>query len=213
MPDIGQRAKAVRKKTPPAMMPQIDPRVARTRGILQDALISLILEKGYEAISITDICRLAGVGRSTFYFHFSSKDDLKRSGLEHLRHALEHQQHEAATQAEHPDLGFSLALLRHAHDNLDLYRALAGGRGGAVALASIRKIVADLARRELAAGARDKDSGIPREMAIQYLVGAYMAVLTWWLDHGAKLPAEKVDAMFRRMATQGMLPRAAELSS
>src|SRR5258708_21741373 len=60
----------------------IDRRIELTRAILRHALSSLILKKGYEAISITDICEAANVARSTFYAHFSSKDDLKRSGLE-----------------------------------------------------------------------------------------------------------------------------------
>jgi AcrR family transcriptional regulator len=206
MSDPEQRAAGVRKKLISPEMSKIDPRVARTRQILQSALISLILDKGYEATTITDICRLAKVGRSTFYFHFASKDDLKRSGLEHLRHALDHQQREAAAASENRDLSFSLFLFKHAQDHLDLYRALASGRGGAVALQSIRKIVSDLARRELAKNA-GQEPGIPRGFAVEYLVGAYMAVLTWWLDHGARLPPEKIDAMFRKMATQGVLPR------
>lgn len=47
---------------------------------------------------------------------------------------------------------------------------------------------------------------IPRELVIQYIVGAYMAVLSWWLDGGAKLPPQRMSAMFRRLATEGILP-------
>ena len=66
----------------------MDRRVARTRTMLQHALISMILKKDYEAITISDICDAANVGRSTFYAHYASKDDLKRSGLDHLRRML-----------------------------------------------------------------------------------------------------------------------------
>jgi len=61
-------------------------------------------------------------------------------------------------------------------------------------------------RDELAATA-DKNSAddIPRELVVQYVVGAYMAVMTWWLDGGAKLPPQRLDTMFRRLATQGIL--------
>lgn len=70
----------------------IDRRVVRTREMLHQALRSLILEKGYEAISIKEICAAANVGRSTFYAHYTSKDDLKRSGLESMRKLLVDQQ-------------------------------------------------------------------------------------------------------------------------
>ncbi|MDX0906328.1 TetR family transcriptional regulator [Sinorhizobium medicae] len=58
---------------------KIDRRVARTRKSLHQALISLILEKGYDSITVDEICQTANVGRSTFYLHFTSKDDLKRA--------------------------------------------------------------------------------------------------------------------------------------
>ncbi len=73
----------------------IDRRVNRTRKALQQAHISLILEKGYEATTVEDICDAANVGRSTFYAHYTSKDDLRRSGLEHLRKELVDRQKEA----------------------------------------------------------------------------------------------------------------------
>ncbi|MBN9138523.1 MAG: TetR family transcriptional regulator, partial [Phyllobacterium sp.] len=74
----------------------IDRRIARTRATLQHALISLIPKKGYEAITVEDICDVANVGRSTFYAHCTGKDDLKRRGLdEHLRALLSARQKEA----------------------------------------------------------------------------------------------------------------------
>jgi AcrR family transcriptional regulator len=187
---------------------RIDRRVARTRATLQDALISLILEKGYDAVTVEDICATANVGRSTFYSHFSGKDDLKRSGLEDLHRQLLHRQREAHTipaESGHHRFGFSLSLFEHAREHRELYRALAGGRGSAVSLASIRKMLADLVRGELAASAKAGSiDSIPREIVVQYVVGAYLAVLTWWLDGGAKLPPQRIDEVFRRLATEGI---------
>ena len=190
----------------------IDRRIPRTRGMLQHALTSLILKKGYEAITIQDICDEANVGRSTFYAHYSNKDDLKRSGFEHLRKQLVDRQKEAqATPGDIKDrsFGFSLTMFEHARDHIDLYRALVGGRGGAVSLGQIRQILSDLVRNEFAAtvGKNSADT-IPRELIVQYVVGAYMAVLTWWLDEGAKLPPKRLDAIFRRLATEGVTPSA-----
>jgi len=185
----------------------IDRRVARTRATLQQAHISLILKKGYEAITVDDICDAANVGRSTFYAHYSNKDDLRRSGLEHLRNQLVERQKEALTGAgdiRERSLGFSLTMFEHARDHLDLYKALVGGRGGAIALGTIRQILSDLVRNELTATVNKKDV-IPRELVVQYVVGAFMAVMTWWLDGGAKLPPQRIDAMFRHLAIEGIM--------
>ncbi len=143
----------------------IDRRVARTRGLLQQAHISLILKKGYDAVTVDDICDAANVGRSTFYAHYTGKDDLRRSGLEHLRKELVGAQKEA----------------------------------------TIRQILSDLIRNELAAtAAKASADAVPRELVVQYVVGAFMSVMTWWLDGGAKLPPHRIDAMFRRLATEGI---------
>ncbi len=102
-------------------------------------------------------------------------------------------------------MGFSLAMFEHARDHRDLYRALVGGRGGAVALGSIRQILSDLVRKELVATVDNKSAiVIPRELLVQYVVGAFMSVLTWWLDGGAKLPAQRIDAVFRRLMIDGI---------
>lgn len=188
----------------------IDRRIPRTKAALQHALISLILKNDYEAITIQDICDPANVGRSTFYAHYTSKDDLKRSGLEHLRKELIDRQRDALATAgdiRGRSLGFSLTMFEHARDHKDLYRALVGGRGGTISLGSIRQILSDLVRSELAAAVDKKSADvIPRELVVQYVVGAYMAVLTWWLDGGTKLPPQRIDAMFRRLATEGVMP-------
>lgn len=187
----------------------VDRRISRTRAMLQHALNTLTLEKGYEAITIKDICEEANVGRSTFYAHYTSKDDLKRSCFEHLRRQLADRQRDArATPGETggASLGFSLTMFEHAHDHIDLYRALVGGRGGAVALGAIREMLANLVREDLAAADHGPADGVPRELVVQYVVGAYMAVMTWWLDRGAKLPPHRVDAMFRRLVMEGARP-------
>jgi AcrR family transcriptional regulator len=187
----------------------IDRRVARTRAALQHAHISLILKKGYDAITVDDICNAANVGRSTFYAHYTSKDDLRRSGLEHLRKELVDRQKDALAKSGNirdRSLGFSLAMFEHARDHIDLYKALVGGRGGAIALGTIRQILSDLIRNELVATADKKSADvIPRELAVQYVVGSFMAVMTWWLDGGAKLPPQRIDVMFRRLATEGIV--------
>jgi len=189
--------------------PAIDRRIVRTRATLQHALNSLILKKGYETITIKDICDAANVGRSTFYAHYTSKDDLKRSGFEPLRRLLVDRQKEAlATRGDMRDrsFGFSLTMFEHARDHKDHYRALVGGRGGTVSLGTIREILSGLVRDELAVAVDNNSAdGIPRDLVVHYVVGAYMAVLTWWLDGGAKLSPQRIDAMFRRLATEGSL--------
>src|SRR6185437_2006254 len=65
-----------------------DRRVERTQRALREALIRLVLERGWDDVSVQDVCARANVGRSTFYLHFADKEELLVSGFGGLQEAL-----------------------------------------------------------------------------------------------------------------------------
>ncbi len=176
----------------------VDRRVQRTRRLLQDALVATVIEKGYEAATVQDIIDRADVGRATFYAHFADKQTLLTSRLEDLRGLL------LAQQRQSPDsLGFSLAMLEHARSHLAMYRAIVGHESGAFIIQRIHRTIADLAANDVNALAA-KASPQRRQLAVEFVAGAFMAVLTWWLDQGAALAPAEVDAIFRRLVLEGL---------
>ena len=79
--------------------PPLDPRVRRTRRLLQDALHSLLGEKRFSAITVQDIAARATVNRATFYAHYVDKQALAADVLRTaLRNAV------LAQFNEHPAL-------------------------------------------------------------------------------------------------------------
>jgi AcrR family transcriptional regulator len=179
----------------------IDRRVLRTRWKLEHAFFHLMQAKGYDAVTIQEICDSAGIGRSTFYTHFMGKEDLKLKSLEHLRRELIHSQAGHAGAEPGKPMGFTLAMFEHAKAHLPAYRALLGSEGLAVSLGGIRQIITDLVRAELKGQGRKEE----RETKIAFIVGAFMGVLTDWLDSGSVTPPAEVDALFRRMIIAGAL--------
>src|SRR5689334_1033995 len=109
----------------PKVIPVVDRRVRRTRKQLRDALVALVLERGWDAVSVRDVCARADIGRSTFYVHFADKEELLLSGFDDLHQALEHER----TSASEP-FGFVTSLITHASENVRLFRALIGKRSG-----------------------------------------------------------------------------------
>jgi AcrR family transcriptional regulator len=183
----------------------MDRRAARTRRTLHKALMSLILRKGYEAITVQDIIDEADIGRSTFYTHYTGKEDLLRSGFQKLRAELSEAQCADQAKTDRPEreaLVFSRAMFEHALGYADIYRALVGGRGGLVAVNEIRQVLSELVRKEVSAGLNG--AGVPRELVVQLIVSALLTVLTWWLERKPRLPAPQVDAMFRRLVINGI---------
>jgi AcrR family transcriptional regulator len=182
----------------------MDRRAARTRKALHGALMALILRKGYDAITIQDLVDEADVGRSTFYAHYTGKEDLLRRGFQTLRTELTEAQHTARSRAEGSQaepLGFSLAMFEHAAGYTDVYRALVGGRGGVVALSEIRGTLAEIVKKELAV---QEGETVPQEVCVEFVVGTFLTVLTWWLERRPGLSPAEADAFFRQLAISGI---------
>jgi len=178
-----------------------DRRIQRTRGLLQQALVEMIIEKGYEATTVQDIIDRANVGRSTFYAHYADKQTLLASGLDGLRRYLAEHQARAPRGENGPSLGFSLAMVEHAAGHVELYRAIAGKESGAYVMQRLHRTFAELVRKDLEGmGVRPAQ----RELCVQFVTGAFMGVLTWWMEQGARQPPAEVDALFRGLVTRGL---------
>jgi hypothetical protein len=66
-------------------------------------------------------------------------------------------------------------------------------------------MLTDLVRRDMLRGATDRPGDpVLGEVIPRYVVGAYMSVLTWWLDTGAVLPARQIDGMLRRLTFKAL---------
>jgi AcrR family transcriptional regulator len=187
------------------MAPRLeDRRVQRTRRHLHEAFIALVVEKGYEAITVQDVLDRADVGRSTFYAHFSGKQDLLLKGLEGLRDWLSERQ-KAAETADQWGLGFSLAMFEHVAEQRKLYRAMVGKQSGALVQKHLQRVLADLVRSELAARApRGEGTPVPLDLLAEFAASTFMALLAWWMDNRKPYTAAQIDEIYRRLVTPGI---------
>jgi|HubBroStandDraft_6_1064221.scaffolds.fasta_scaffold53936_1 AcrR family transcriptional regulator len=185
---------------------QTDRRVKRTRQLLADALVSLMVERGYEEVTIQQILDRAGVGRSTFYVHFRDKEDLLRSSLENLRVGLSHQWASSLTSESKSlgGLGFALPLFQHLDGQRRLYRAIVRGESGMIVDRQLRRILAEMVRMDLGPDPSARLTGARLEAVVQFLVGALMSLITWWMEHEISLSAEEMNCVFLQLALDGL---------
>ena len=185
------------------MTREIDRRVARTQAALRGALIRLLRRKEYADITVQDILDEADVGRSTFYAHCSSKDQLVRLSFRLLRSEL-------TVGEASPDgdpavlLPFTLPLIRHLAEHRDLYGAFAGSQASDLLMGELRQLVLDLAKRDLQRLPADADA--PAEVVLHFVAGAFTALLAWWLNGKGRLGPETLDTMFQQLARDGLAP-------
>lgn len=170
-----------------------DRRVQRTRRALREALVALILERGWEGFSVQDVCDRADIARSTFYTHFADKEELVGGGFDDLRRALRTQL--AATGRPGP-LGFSRGLIEHAHEQRRLFLAVVGKKSGHLVQRRFRELVLDLVREDLAAVLA---AGARRDALAAFVAGAFLELLTWSLETKSPPSPEDADALFREL--------------
>jgi AcrR family transcriptional regulator len=175
---------------PKAIRDKHDRRVTRTRKLLREALVSLVLERGWDSVTLKDVCERADVGRSTLYLHFADKEDLLFSGFANLERALEDVRAKAPGQ-----FAFAEALIAHVHDNLALFRALVTKRAGRHVTTHLRGLATRLVRREL------QELGVgttPLPALSSFISGGLVELMIGWLEAPTRQsPAELTEAFVR----------------
>lgn len=178
----------------------LDRRVQRTRQALQEALIELILEKGFERVTVQDVIERANIGRSTFYSHFKDTEDLFLSGFENLWSLF---QGHLAGQQNASVWELSRIIFEHAQSYTEVYKALVGKQGGSLMSAHMHKYVAVLIRNSLKAG-WGKQNPVPVEIAVHHLTSSLLALLAWWVDHDLPHSPQYMNEMYQRLTQPGI---------
>ncbi|HEX8598634.1 MAG TPA: TetR/AcrR family transcriptional regulator [Chloroflexia bacterium] len=185
-------------------MSKPDRRVQRTRAVLQKALLDLIAERGYDATTIQDIVERANVGRTTFYLHYGSKDDLFMSCHEaivsefHFGPLHPHPLSREALLSPQVPPGM-IAAYQHLKEAWARLHPIFQGKDGPLLLRRMR----DWSAREIEANLRSAfegaDSTIPLDVLAIYLAGAQLALVQWWLETPQPHTPESIAYTFHRL--------------
>ena len=185
-------------------MTKPDRRVQRTRELLQKALTELISERGYDAITIQDIVDRANVGRTTFYLHYRSKDDLFMSCHEAIvnefhsgplyPHPLSRE--ELLSPEAPPGM---IAAYRHLEEAWVRLYPIFQGKDGPLILRRLRDWSAQEIEANLRAAFAGADSTIPFDVLANYLAGAQIALVHWWLEKRQPHAPENLAQTFHRL--------------
>jgi AcrR family transcriptional regulator len=181
-----------------------DRRVRRTRRALNDALLSLMTDKGYEAVTVQDLIDRADIGRSTFYAHYTDKADLLREMLSGLRSLIEPEPTTGPADRRRP-LRFGLQMFQHVQDQQALLRALLGRPGTGRVVAEIEDMLTDVVRAELQALAEASgDPRVPLDLIAPTVVAGYLAILAWWVGDDFQHTPEQMNAHFQTLLAPGI---------
>ena len=193
----------------------LDRRARRTRRQLKESLMALILEKGYDAVTIEDITDRADLGRTTFYLHYRDKEELLLESIDSIAADLIARlpPPEDWRVVDPPEGRITggrvndviLITFQHAAENAQLYRIILRGEGATKAHARFHSIIhekaAKLVQENTAAGRLRPN--LPTEVFASYFAGALLATITWWLESDTAYAPEEMADMFRMLFFQG----------
>lgn len=188
-----------------------DRRVRRTRRRLRDALIELILEKGYDKVTIQNITDTADLSRATFYLHFTDKDELLANSLEEmfdelvdsvkdlmLRRKLE------LIEGDAP----SLPAFKHVAEYSDLYKSLMGDKGVSSVINRILDYIARVGEEQyrlMVTDEEEKNLPVPIDIMARHMAGALFSMLSYWLEQDMPYTPEEMASYFHRMTVPALL--------
>ncbi|WP_415855113.1 TetR/AcrR family transcriptional regulator [Sinomonas sp. G460-2] len=176
-----------------------DRRIRRTRAALTQALLALMAERPYEAITVQDVIDRADVGRSTFYAHFSDKDDLLDESLAGMRDLVDRAGAGRQPTLKRP-LPFSELLFQHVADERPLLTALLAHDASGTVMSRLETVLHDTAAAQLRAlFGPDRPLAVPLDLLARNSVASCLVCLRWWVANGSALAPAELDELFRSL--------------
>ena len=199
---------AAKKKVPfsPAKK-KIDRRVRATRDNLGDALIALMHEKPFETITVQHVLDRAKVSRSTFYSHYSDKNDLFLSDVEDFWELM------STALMRRGDTSNRVApvqeLFSHVADMREFIASMTGSE-------KVRDVM-ELGQGHFARAIDQRLATLPaartlsptRRSALAHAsAGSLFSLLNWWMHHGGSTTPAQMDALYHQTLWSGITPPA-----
>jgi AcrR family transcriptional regulator len=179
-----------------------DRRSQRTCQLIRSAMLNLLFERRYDEITVQDILDRANIGRSTFYSHYFDKEDVLASIADGQLELLQQQLTEREGEQR---IIPSLELFQHVQQNQQYFRAMLQGRAREALWDAAQSALSRTIEHSLASSVTEQQASVvPLSVASQYLAGAFLSFLKWWLEAETPYPPEQMDGMFQYLALPGV---------
>ncbi len=178
----------------------MDRRQHKTRKAIFDALGKILEIKRFENITVQEIIDTANIGRSTFYAHFETKDDLlKAMCTDIFLHIItaklpKEADHDFSTGS--PNLEMKLThILYHLRESKKYLKGILGGESGELFMRFLKQYL-----RELFSRYKDEfDQSIPEDFLLHHLSGSFAEAVKWWMTEDTKHSPEEVASFYMTM--------------
>ena len=181
----------------------MDRRVQKTRALIIEAFNRLLLSKNYLKITIQDIIDEANIGRSTFYAHFETKDDL----LEALCYELFNHIFSDELKAEEThdfsrnigELNYLLVhILYHLKDDKKNHKGILVGESSDIFWNYMKQHFSRFITTHIL-NIQTKDNTLPNDLLIHHISSSFIELVKWWMQNGMKETPEIIEKYFEEL--------------
>ncbi|WP_054251456.1 TetR/AcrR family transcriptional regulator [Neofamilia massiliensis] len=180
----------------------MDRRQEKTRQAIFTAFSFLLEEKNYNKITVQEIIDKANIGRSTFYAHFETKDQLLSEICQELfSHVLETAVDKNSvtglySQKSAPKSVFS-HLLQHLEKNDHKILSLLACESNEIFLRYFKDSLKNLIKSQYINLQERKNKNVPEDFLINHISTSFVEMILWWIKDGKKYPAKDLDKYFK----------------
>ena len=176
-----------------------DRRVQRSRELLQKALLELLQTRDYDVITIQDITERANVGRTTFYLHYESKEDLYRQAhVTEVARIAADPPTRAELFADDPPARMVAVYVYH-WSTRDRLRMVYFGKDSEVLFRQLRDHSAQQIAAQLQVTFADTPFHVPVDVVANLLASSEMGLMMWWIEKHAAHTPEQMATYFHRL--------------
>lgn len=180
-----------------------DRRIQKTRKQLRDSMMELILDRGYDDISIQDVTDRANLGRATFYLHYREKDELYADVIRSMA-----EEYFASLPKPDPkkvqlfNAQHLKQLFNFVENHYDFYRIIIIGRGAMLTF----MVLTDIAKEYILKLAKtyspdfEEIIGIPSDFWLNFNASTLMSTIFWWLENNMPYSADEMARMYEKMS-------------
>ena len=173
----------------------MDRRQLKTRNAIFAAFSSLLGRKSYSAMTVQDILDEADIGRSTFYAHFETKDELLRAMCTDIfshvfsDEIMSEETHDFSDKDSFQD--HITHILCHLREKQQHIKGIFSGECGEIFMRYFKEYLYQVFDRQLC-GSGD----IPREYRLDHAVSSFAETVRWWLKEHGEYSPEQISAFY-----------------
>lgn len=182
----------------------MDRRQQKTRKAIFDALSKLLRTKKFEHLTVQEIIDEANIGRSTFYAHFETKDELLRTMCTDIFHhvftdILPREQDQDFSEGC-PNLELKLGhILYHLKESKGNLQSILSSESSELFMRYLKGYL-----RDLFSGYLDEfDPQIPRDFLLNHLCASFAEAVKWWITTTLDYTPEEAAAYYMSAIGKG----------